>query len=1238
MNKDVLIIGSSLAGIQAAQDLADAGLNVHLVEPAPFLGDAGATALSHHLLTTRILKLARHPRVRLYTNTDVIDAKGNVGDLRVQLRQHPRFVDLQRCNGCGDCIDACPVTAPNSDNKAIYLPQGVQPECAVIEKFGKAPCSAACPGGIHVQGYVALIAQGRFQEAFDLIRNAIPFPGICGRICTHPCELNCRRAEVDAAVAIRQLKRFVADWVLQKDEKRPSTKTNPQLPAANGKRVAVIGSGPAGMTVADRLARQGYQITIFEKMPVLAGMLSVGIPAYRLPREVIQQEYNHIQALGIDIHLNTEIGPNGRHTVADLLRNGYNAVCLAIGAHQSLRLGIPGENSAGVLDGIALLKTINLSQQLENSENKTALRQLLEKGSKTRVAILGGGNTAIDVARSLKRLGLSDVTIVYRRSLKEMPALPEEVKDCEEEGVDIQFLTAPVRIMVDQNSGVCGLECIQIKLGQADETGRRRPVPIAGSEFQMDVDLVVLAIGQVPDLNLLGDDHNIVITRDHRIQVDGSTFATQQDGVFAVGDAVTTDSMSAIEAIGMGKKAAAAIDAYLQGMPSGQLMAAGDDAVIAKRELTPQEKSPIPRTIMPVVPVDQRLKDFSEVELGFDASQAIAEAQRCLACGPCSECMACEQACRAQAIVHEQVESIIDLDIGAIVVADDCQDGSHLQLPERKGIYRLMSQEALSGSAAAARVLSSLSIGKTVNLSMSGVEADSRNDVRIGAFICQCGDAIARVVDTDSLRQDTAALPGVCWTEIIQQACLPEAGEMIRRRVSTHNLNRVMIAACACCSLDQVCFSCTYQRVRCKHNLGLFNHLSNELQPTEHFGLVSSMPSVVFEFVNIREHCAWVHADQPEAATAKASNMVAAAIEKLGTWSLRAIKPAFIDRSVLIMGNSPAAAVCRELLETQDITIGYTLQRPLRIWRTDAHYMASKDARTWQAGAVVMAPEDAGEAQLMQSAFDHMSSQVMINHKSMTVDTRLPGVFYCDPNSDSTTTGAAAAGRVAAWLGRASSPPEPIAAWVDPNRCRACNTCVEACEFGAPQLVGEELKRHSWIDPTMCSGCGTCAALCPSNAITAGYTTDEQMGAIIKMALSRKDATKPIGTVIMFICNWDAYYGLEIAGRSHLQYSPSVYPIRVMCLGRLSPGIILKAFEQGAAGVLLSGCRPDECHYGFGNRYVGEILRVAGHLIELFGYSAKRLKMEQMVPGETDAWLEKVESFVAEVAGGQTGS
>ncbi|UCG06292.1 MAG: hydrogenase iron-sulfur subunit, partial [Desulfobacterales bacterium] len=235
------------------------------------------------------------------------------------------------------------------------------------------------------------------------------------------------------------------------------------------------------------------------------------------------------------------------------------------------------------------------------------------------------------------------------------------------------------------------------------------------------------------------------------------------------------------------------------------------------------------------------------------------------------------------------------------------------------------------------------------------------------------------------------------------------------------------------------------------------------------------------------------------------------------------------------------------------------------------------------------------------------------------------------PAIDSQTSGAAAAGRVAAWLGQLCGSPRPIAAAADPNRCRACNTCIEICEYGAPQLIGQGLNRHSWIDPMICAGCGTCASLCPSGAITAGYTTDEQMDVIIKSVLNKPDGRREIGKVIVFICNWNAYRGLEIAGRSRLQYSPSVYPIRVMCLGRLSPGIILKAFEQGAAGVLLFGCGPDECHYGFGRRYVEETVRMASHLIGLFGYSDKRLKMEQAMPAEAAACGERIESFMAEL-------
>ena len=433
MSKGALIIGGTLAGIQAALDLADSGIQVHLVEASPFLGANGATAIPVHLMNARLLELSKHANVEIWTSTSVSRASGDAGRFHVELRQHPRYVDLTKCTACKDCIEVCPVTVPGTSHKAVRLVEGTQPGCAVIEKLGKAPCSNTCPGGIHVQGYVALISQGRFREALDLIRRSIPFPGICGRICTHPCELNCRRAEVDEAVSIRLLKRFVSDWALSHPESA-TPETAPQ-PNPNAKRVAVIGAGPAGMAVADNLARKGYRITVFEALPVVGGMMAVGIPAYRLPREVIQQEIERIERLGVEIRLNTPIGPDGAHRLEELQEMGYEAIFVGVGAHHSHHLRLPGEDLLGVVPGIDLLRAINLSHSSGEPKYQNQVQEYLIHGTATRTAIIGGGNTAMDVARSLKRLGVDDVRILYRRTRAEMPALPEEI-----EGIDIYGL------------------------------------------------------------------------------------------------------------------------------------------------------------------------------------------------------------------------------------------------------------------------------------------------------------------------------------------------------------------------------------------------------------------------------------------------------------------------------------------------------------------------------------------------------------------------------------------------------------------------------------------------------------------------------------------------------------------------------------------------------------------------------------------------------------------------------
>jgi NADPH-dependent glutamate synthase beta subunit-like oxidoreductase/coenzyme F420-reducing hydrogenase delta subunit len=1228
VERGALIIGASPAGMQAALDLANSGNDVHLVEPYPFLGNHSKTILPRHLLNARMLELAKHPRVTIWTNTTPIHLEKKAGSFDVQLRQYPRFVDLDRCTGCGDCIEACPVTVPGSDRKAIYLASGSQPQCVAIDKIGRPPCTNACPGGIHVQGYVALIAQNRFQEALELIREAIPFPSICGRICTHPCELNCRRSEVDEPVSIRQLKRFVADWESTNAEKSVTKQNQVAPPAADAKQVAIVGSGPAGMTVANRLVHLGYRVTVFEKLPVPAGMLAVGIPAYRLPRDVIAREYRRIQQLGVEIRLNTAIGPGGDYTLQDLFDSGYDAVCLATGAHKSLTLGIPGENLPGVIFGIELLKTISLWQQLKDPKCKETLQKILRCGVKTRVAVLGGGNTAMDVARSLKRFGVSDVRIVYRRSRTEMPALPEEVADTEQEEIPINFLTAPIRILGDKTNGVSGMECVQMQLGRPDDTGRRRPIPLAGSEFEIPLDMVVLAIGQIPDVGFLRQTRGINVTRDQRIKVDERTFATDLCGVFAVGDAVTHDKMSAIEAIGMGRQVAGAIDAYLKDMAPDTHLHPGLEPAVSRREMSDAELVPRPRIPAPALPLDKRLKSFAEVEQHYTEKQAQAEAQRCLVCGPCSECLACVRVCKPKAVIFRQTETTTKLKTGAIIYAGDSDQFTHLTPAEGHGIYRVPPEDSLMGSAAAAHAISNFSSTVSVRPAIA-TSKFARDSVRIGVFICQCGDAIAKVVDTEAICRQAADWKGVVKSQVLPFSCSPEAAKQICDAVLAYELDRVMLAACTCCSLDQVCYSCSYQRIRCKQHLNVFQNNPATIQLPNRIALMEA----AFEFVNIREQCAWVHADDPRAATAKAAALVAAAVTKLQSLSGRQPDPGPIDRSAMILGNGRGVQLCQQKLISFGISSDHMENLPSRITRLEGHFVAINNHKRRRSAAVVLIPKNITEAQRLWSAFESDHQRLILPSIENAPETQRPGVFYCDPSLDSSLTSAAAAIRVSAWLGECAVGPDTNIAVVAPHRCRACNTCVETCEFGAPYLTDQVTNRTSRIDPFVCTGCGTCAAHCPSGAITAGYSTDAQLEEMIKTLLSDGNVRYQRDKVVVFTCNWSAYSGLETAGLEHRSYSPSVYPVKVMCLGRLGPGIILKTLEQGASGVLMIGCPPDECRYEFGGRRAEETFAAASELIQKLGYPQKHLKMDRLAVGDGKTLTEMIRQFVAGLNG-----
>ncbi len=563
---------------------------------------------------------------------------------------------MSKCTGCGDCAEVCPVVLPNeydqglSTRKAIYkkYAQAI-PGAFAIQKTDTPPCRLACPAGLNVQGYVQMVKEGKYEAALKIIMKDLPLPGVLGRICPHGCEDACRRCEVDEPVAIRDLKRLAAD---QCDPRTIEVVCAPK----RNETVAIVGAGPAGLSAAYHLAVKGVSATIFEALPEPGGMLRVGIPEHRLPRETLDREIAVITNLGVEIKCNTPLGPG--LSIEDLFNDGYKAVYLALGAHKGIPLGIPGEKAEGVRQGVDFLRELNLTGTVA-------------VGNK--VAVIGGGNVAIDVARSAVRLNAESVHIIYRRTRAEMPAWEEEIMAAEEEGVQIAYLSAPQEILVHEGK-VTGLRLIRMKLGASDSSGRRRPIPIPDSEHDLEIDQVIPSIGQQADLSAVEDVTGMRFSRWGTIETDPVTYATDREGLFAGGD-VQTGPWVAIGAIAAGREAAESIVRYLDGKD----MAQGREPISKDNPLYRPIPAGIQKTAragMPELPVQDRQGNFHEVALGYDAETGRQEAARCLNCGYCCECFQCVENCKAQAVTletHQQKPEDINLHVGSIVLSSGFQ-------------------------------------------------------------------------------------------------------------------------------------------------------------------------------------------------------------------------------------------------------------------------------------------------------------------------------------------------------------------------------------------------------------------------------------------------------------------------------------------------------------------------------------------------------------------------------------
>jgi NADH-quinone oxidoreductase subunit F len=479
---------------------------------------------------------------------------------------------------------------------------------AVCKAIISSPCQHTCPLEQDVPCYIGLIAQGKFEEAAEIVRRENPLPSVCGRVCTATCEAKCRSGEGGGdAISIRALKRFLSDY-----ERQKGLDIIPRPKQTRPERVAIVGSGPAGLTCAYYLALEGYGVTIFESLPVAGGMLAVCVPEYRLPKDILNWEIENIKRLGVEIRTNTTVGKDVQ--LSDLWSQ-YGAIFIATGAHKGLKMNIAGEESPQVIDAVDFLRGINLGQEIEIGQ---------------RVAVIGGGNAAIDAARVAKRLG-KDVTILYRRTRNEMPAAKEEVEEAIREGIEIEFLVAPIRVL-SEHGELRGIECIRMELGEVDRSGRRRPVPIEGSEFTIEVDTVMPAIGQQPDVGTLSSDNRLKISKYGTLEVNPETFYCGVDGVFAGGDAVSGPS-TVTAAMAHGKIAAKMMHNYMQELPVEREYKVTRPAMhVEALELTDKEIEELQKPSMPLLELEERSGNFKEVELGYTEEMAIREAKRCLRC------------------------------------------------------------------------------------------------------------------------------------------------------------------------------------------------------------------------------------------------------------------------------------------------------------------------------------------------------------------------------------------------------------------------------------------------------------------------------------------------------------------------------------------------------------------------------------------------------------------------------
>lgn len=1126
MKKSALVIGGSPEGISAALELAGAGIKTYIVEGASYLGENKRAArmqpgragkddeAEKEEKYSRFLEVLAHPNIEVLTNSKITSFSGEAGNFTVQVTRRPRFVREDRCSGCGKCAEACLVSFNKRKAIDIPFPQAL-PQVYSIEKRGTPPCKAACPAGVSAQGYIALAREGRFAEALALEREKNPLAAVSGRICTAPCEDQCIRREVDGPISIRSLKRFIADVEMKKSPRpwRDAEKKE----ASSGEKIAVVGSGPAGLTCAYYLAGLGYTVTIFEKSPYKGGMLIAGVPSYKLPREILAREIEFIESRGIEIKTSVEVGRD--LAIEDLFREGCRAVFLGLGAHQGLALSAYGEGEMkeGLIDGLTFLRQVNLEGRREVPG---------------RVLVVGEGWAALDIARCARRMGAREVIILYSRGRDDAIAHPRDLVEAEAEKIEIRYLVSPVRLL-GEGGKVMGLECLKNIQGEEEEGGRGMPEPVEGSEFLIEGDLVISAVGRRPQTEWLKDS-GVTLYEGGRIIVDPKSLATNRPGVFAGGEAVSGPG-SSISAIADGRKAALAIDRYLRGRA---LRGEEEDfpRLISQEEqrtiLDDYRKKRRDRVETRQLDYRQRVAGFDEVSLGYNKNEAALEAMRCMDCGICCECGRCVKACGdARAVDHRQRPEEIEIHAGAVVLAVRKEEAFFLgktlglnidtsgKVPLREGSLRTLETaregiylaslppplSSISGGKATGQAqgpapteASESALGREILVSAAAGEAmahfsggrisreeppafEESGVPRIGVFLCHCGGLFDEAIDFEVVSNFAFEIPGVVSATDLPHACSEEGVALIEEIRRKQNLER--IALLACCGRDD---GGSYQEMRTRRKL--------------REGVILSPDA--WEMVNVREGCAWVHAGKKGPATEKVIDLLKMAVSRARAVKRPESKEIILQPSILVLGAAIFGCQSALNLARQGYSVFLLDRQPDFSKRMKA--LETPQAKIWfegvpgklkEAGASLVMPSQILEIRGTLGNFE-VNSQEWITRDLPQVITRKasflvldggagggkllarfwkdgnvpPGVYYGGGAGRTPAEEAilrlgfsveeiflmqahVTAAKISGLLMGGRISPAPPRFSVDPEYCRDCGKCLKVCPYGAIERV-----------------------------------------------------------------------------------------------------------------------------------------------------------------------------------------